>query len=132
MPINLKNKIPTTLNEAIYLIYATLDEKEKAYLTQDDALAGLHHSFGMDLRNGWGLWEKDSPIVKDVQKRFGLWGMGDDVSGLIFSGVNAQIKGLDVATELKKTAESYARHWKKDGIDPKTGKEVTGKHRQRK
>jgi hypothetical protein len=132
MPINLLSYIPVTLNEAIDLIYATLDEKEKAYLTQDDALAGLHHSFGMDLRNGWGLWEKQSPIVKDVQNKFSIFAHADDISGLILAGVVAQIKGLDVSSELNKTAESYARHWKKYGIDPKTGKETTGKHKQRK
>lgn len=119
---NLKQKIPNSLFEAIDILLKDLTEDEKAFIKGNESY-GLHHTMGMSIRNNWGLWKKDSPIVKDVQNKYGIFGHGDDCSGLIMAGLWAAVRGGNVEQVLKKEAERYKRHWEKSGLDPKTGEE---------
>lgn len=115
--------VPATLNEAIDYLYSVLEDKEIKYIHEKPSIS-VHFSFGMDLRNFWSLWQDDTPIKKDIQKRFNLWGMGDDVSALILSGLWAKVKGLNIEEELNKMVEKCRNHWLGYCIDPATGKEI--------
>ncbi len=121
--IKLKDKIPSTLDEGIHLLFDSLQPEEKFFILNNGP-ASLHFSSSMYMRNAWGLWKQDSPIVLDIKKRFNIFGHGDDCSGLIMAGLWALVKGLDLDTELNKTAESYKKHWKKSGLNPETGEDL--------
>jgi hypothetical protein len=117
--------VPSTLNEAIDYLYSELDTKDIDYIKSQKS-GSVHFSLGMYLRNNWSLWEEGTPFKKDIQTRFGIWGMGDDCSGLILEGLWAKVNGEDVDAILTKTAERFKKHWIKSGIDPATGKEIPG------
>ena len=127
--INLKDKIPNTILEAIQLLYNGLTASEKEFILGNDA-ARVHHFTGMAIRNEWGLWNKNSPIVKELQTEYGLFGHGDDCSGLILAGLWAHVRGQDVEKTLAAEADRYYAHWKREGLDPKTGEPIKGFQRK--
>lgn len=122
---NLKEKKPKTLLEAINILAADLSNNEKEFIRGNDS-GSVHHFAGMCIRNEWGLWKKDSPIVQDIKSRYGLFGHGDDCSGLILAGLWAKVKGEDVEKTLQAEAQKYISHWKRYGLNPKTGEEIKG------
>ena len=97
--------IPLTLNDAINVLYSSLKPND------------------MQLRNDWGLWDKNSSINKDIQQRFGL-SHGDDCSGLIFTGLWAKVQGVDLDDALNNCAEKYKEHWRSYNTDPLTGEQI--------
>lgn len=100
-----------------------MGDNDKELIRADkNLLSRQHHFLGMHLRNEWGLWKKTGPIVKDFQKRFGLFGHGDDISGLLFYSVTRQIRGESL--DIEKEIEKYWFHWLDQGVDPKTGKKI--------
>ncbi len=78
---------------------------------------------GMAIRNNFGLWEKHTLLVNDMNKRFSLY-HGDDFSSLILEAVWARVKNLKVEDCLNEKIESFKKHWIKQGIDPKTGEKL--------
>jgi len=111
--------IPKTLDAAIDELYSGLSVKDVQFIKANDH-SSIHFFGGMKMRNDWHLWDKKSPINEDIQKRFNL-AHGDDVSGLIFTGVWAKVRDLDVNNELHNCAARYTKHWKKMNVDPMTG-----------
>lgn len=127
--IDLKEKIPTTLIEAIELLYNGLSDEEKTFIKGNNP-ARFHHFTGMAIRNNWGLWKKNSPIVKELQNKYGLFGHGDDCSGLILAGLWTKVGGGDVEKTLADEAKGYIAHWKRSGINHATGEEISKKPKQ--
>jgi len=123
-PIN-EDFVPVTLNEAIDYLYSLLETKDIEYIKAENQ-SGVHFTMGMYLRNNWSLWEQDTPLSKDIRNRFKLFCHGDDVSGLILTGLWAKVNGLNIDEELNKEADKYKKHWPKYGIDPETGEEILG------
>jgi hypothetical protein len=115
--------VPATLNEAIDYLYSELDEKDIKFI-KESKTGFSHHGFGTGIRNSWSLWEIGTPFNNDIRKRFGLWGHGDDCSGLISDGLLAKVKGEDVDKALNKAANRYKKHWLRYGIDPATGEKI--------
>ena len=116
--------IPKTLDEAIEKLYSDLSDKDVKFIEENDH-SSIHFGGGMTMRNNWNLWDKKSPLNKDIQKRFHL-AHGDDCSGLIFTGLWAKVKGEDVGRALDRCAARYTKHWKSMGVDPITDKELPG------
>jgi len=114
--------IPQSLDAAIEKLYSDLNAKDVEFIKSKDH-SSIHFFGGMKLRNDWHLWDKKSPINKDIQKRFKL-AHGDDCSGLIFTGLWAKVRGEDVTAKLNECAARYTKHWLKEGVDPMTGKEL--------
>jgi hypothetical protein len=114
--------IPESLDDAIDTLYSDLSAKDVKFIEENDH-STIHFFGGMQMRNNWHLWDKKSPINKDIQRRFKL-AHGDDCSGLIFTGLWAKVRGEDVTKELKKCAARYTKHWRKSGVDPMTGKKI--------
>ena len=114
--------IPLTLNDAINVLYSSLKPNDIEFIKNNDHSA-IHFTGGMQLRNDWGLWDKNSSINKDIQQRFGL-SHGDDCSGLIFTGLWAKVQGVDLDDALNNCAEKYKEHWRSYNTDPLTGEQI--------
>jgi len=106
--------IPNTLEEAIDgLVQLATDTGEIEFVRiqqPDELMATIHHGFGTAVRNYFGLWFEESPVVQDIYKRYGVK-HGDDCSGLILQGAIAKMQGTTF--DFEKEAKSYKEHWKK-------------------
>lgn len=103
----MKNDIPETLEEAVeFIIEKNVDQLSE--LAKED-MSKYHFSAGMNIRNAWGLWDKNSTLHKHFESRFGLW-HADDMSGLIFHCFHNAISGRPWETE--KQAAHYHEYWK--------------------
>lgn len=108
--INLKNNIPTTISEAVDLLFNSLDKKEIDFIKNSSA-DSLHFSTGMAIRNNWGLWQKSS-LRKDVIEKYYI-AHADDISSLILDWVYAKVQGKEF-NPLEHCKE-YHEHWKQFG-----------------
>lgn len=57
-----------TKNEIIYdIITNRISDEDKLYFKKmnDDDLIMQHHQFGMWIRNGYGLWQMNNPLVEE-------------------------------------------------------------------
>lgn len=113
--------VPATLDEAINYLYSILTPQMRAYIHYHHS-SSWNFSYGSYLRTAWSLWEENTPFHQDIFNRFGLWGMGDDCTGLIFTGLWAMVKEQDIDMALYSEAEQYKKHWISVGINPETGK----------
>jgi uncharacterized protein DUF6794 len=104
---------PKTLGEAAGLIVADLRPEDRAYIQKEGA-AGVHHTFGMAMRNAWGLWH-NSELAQHFKTVYGL-GHAADMSGMILSSVESQVK--DTPFDAKAEAEKYKAYWREQNIDP--------------
>lgn len=61
--------LPTSLDEAVGVILAMLDDKDLNEITQMPFtdLFNLHFGLGQWIRNNLGLWQSDSPLMKAIQ-----------------------------------------------------------------
>lgn len=104
--------IPATLDEALDVLCANTSAEDRAFVestTEEEALGGWHHSFGMALRNEWRLWHPaESPLARH------LAGIGflhaDDMSGAILRSYHRRIRGQPY--ELEALAEHYRAYWR--------------------
>ncbi len=103
-------KTPTTFEEAVDFMAAKIkpDDVKNPY---------YHFTGGMAMRNGLGLWDKESPLYKHMLNRFGLC-HADDTGGLISSAADAKVNGLTYSP--KEDVERYKNHWIAMGYDPTT------------
>lgn len=115
MPIFFENYNPQNFEEAVDILFSTLDEDDASYI-RESGTSGLHLWFGMAMRNAWGLWH-NSDLAVSMKDQFGLK-HADDLSGLILAGLEQRVNGepLDVSEEV----EHYKKHWINMGIDPLT------------
>jgi hypothetical protein len=106
---------PKSLLEAVRVIVNNLSERDRQYI-KTNGLSLAHHGFGMAMRNEWGLW-RDSELARHFRTVYGL-GHADDMSGMIFAGVEAEIKGTEFDADKK--AQYYKDYWLRQGVDPLT------------
>jgi len=123
-----KDIIPTTLYGAIEQLYSELPRASIDYIKTHEDSSGIHFTSGMALRNSWNLWDTKSPLNKDIQTKYGLYGHGDDVSGIIYAGLWARVKNDNVDKAMQEAADSYIKHWSEMGINPKTGESCDEKN----
>lgn len=109
--------IPSTLDDCIDSIYNQMTEDDREKLKHMSGYEMLHFTTGMHLRNNWGLWERNSPLVKWFVKSYGI-SHGDDISGMILNGVWHRVRG----TPFKplEMAIRFRKHWENYGVDPVT------------
>ncbi len=116
-------RTPQTVEEAADMILGTMTPEMLAWVKTTSLIeAGphIHHGFGREIRNSWSLWE-DTPLRRDIQERFKLFGHGDDLSHLIFTVLWARVRGED--PRLEEEVEHLKAHWRKEGFNPETGEE---------
>jgi hypothetical protein len=104
---------PKSLLEAVRIVINNLSAADRQYI-KTNGLSFAHHGFGMALRNEWGLWH-DSELARHFKNVYGL-GHADDMSGMIFAGVEAEIKGTEF--DADKQAKYYKDYWLRQGVDP--------------
>jgi hypothetical protein len=71
----------------------------------------VHHSFGMYLRNNWGLWG-DSPLAKNLSQ-LGIF-HPDDMTAIILDSYQRKLKGEDI--KLQEQLKHYQDFWRDKGI----------------
>jgi len=76
---------PKTVDEAVGRLMAVLDNEHKFIIAamQEDDLIDLHFSLGTDIRNAFGLYDKNSPLLKSL----GVFVHPDDVSMIIIGAL---------------------------------------------
>ena len=62
--------LPATLDEAVGVILATLEDKDLSEIAQMPftELFSLHFGLGQWIRNNLGLWKANSPLMKAIQE----------------------------------------------------------------
>ena len=109
-------KIPATVYEAVDILYEGLTDEERDYILSHDKWS-LHHGVGTCMRNGWKLWHRETPLVQWCIKELQV-GHGDDISGLMFTGLWQKVHGQPV--DFTEQIAIYHKHWRGMGVDPIT------------
>src|ERR1039457_1914033 len=87
---NIKER-PRTVTEAVDLLTNSINSEERELIRNSEE-PNCHFGIGMSIRNNWGLWERNNPIVLDAIKNYKI-AHADDISGLILAWTFALIKG---------------------------------------
>lgn len=102
--------VPRDLNDCIVYSERTLSPADIATLKgeSEDDLAKYHFSFGMGLRNAWGLWRGSR-----LARWFNTQGIfhPDDMSGIILHSFWRHLNGKPI--QLEEQVQVYQDHWKK-------------------
>ena len=126
--MQLPKRIPTSVFEAVALLQICASDADREAILKMDHPGEMHHGFGMFLRNYWSLWKDESELRDDFKDLYGLWGMADDVSGIILHAwclTEYGSSGKIIDSVLAKEVESFKKHWQRYGIDPATGKKIS-------
>lgn len=115
--------VPSTLEEAIQAVLARVAAPDvQTFIKNPESKpAMVHESMGQGMRNAWSLWDKETVFVRHCIDTYGL-SHGDDISGLIFHCVWKDVRGED--RDIDGFVQSCKDHWRKMGIDPKTGEKL--------
>jgi hypothetical protein len=86
---------PTTLDEAVGVVMATLSDEDKAQIAAIPAaeLIGLHFGLGRWVRNNLGLWQGNDALMQAIRKRYSYF-HPDDVSMLIMEDVWKRLREM--------------------------------------
>lgn len=105
---------PVTYEEAVQAVACCLDE--------DSDHPYFHMFEGRTIRNGLGLWQKDTALYQHMLRRFGL-GHADDTGMIITNAAQAFIEGREYSPD--EDVARCKRHWIERGIDPATQERIT-------
>ncbi|MBS1517927.1 MAG: hypothetical protein JSS91_07555 [Bacteroidetes bacterium] len=92
-----KNYIPVDLEDALSYLDNVMDRKSKNEFRNTEevkAVAGKHFSWGLYLRNNWGLWSFSSGISLYFLKT-GVF-HADDMSSIILTSFHRRLNGKDI------------------------------------
>jgi hypothetical protein len=99
-------KIPKNLDGAIASLNKHLFEEDKIKLSNNDS--SIHHGFGRNIRNEWGLWRKGTPLYEWFKSQ-GIE-HADDMSAIIFESFRRQRKNQPI--DLDKQISHHQNYWK--------------------
>lgn len=119
-----QDRVPSSVLRAVFDIVTALEPDEVSTILTTNP-SDHHSSVGMHIRNSWSLWEEDTPLKRDFQKQYGLWGHADDISGLLLEALWARVNKEDEVKRMNTCADRFKRHWTTYNIDYKTGKQLT-------
>ena len=127
--MNLEGAVPLTIPDAVEMLHQRLEAHDRAYILNDaNTPASIHFFTGMRLRNAWKLWDPDTLVVQDANKRYGL-GHADDISGMLLTALWVRVRSealecTQIAAKVKQacdaSAEASRKYWLSQGIDPLT------------
>lgn len=100
-------KTPTSIPEAIATLKIEMSEESRANLIGRGP-EYFHMTTGMAIRNAFGLWDPESPLVLSAKATYGV-DHADDISGLILLGLYGEVSGEPV--DLDAEAADYRAHW---------------------
>jgi hypothetical protein len=110
--------IPEDLNEAIEVLTNDENIKSAWEYTEDEFLGFTHHGFGTGLRNGWGLWRRESILTKWFNEK-GIY-HADDMSGIILTSFHRSANNIPI--DLEGQIKQYREYW--DKVDPNVNKGI--------
>lgn len=57
-------------DQIVFDLFSKLSNDDKKYLSglSEDDVRGMHHGWGMGIRNAYGLWKEDSPVTGNWMK----------------------------------------------------------------
>lgn len=102
--------IPKDLDDCFIQINQLLTDSVKRALssqTEDEFSIGMHRSFGLWIRNNWGLW-RGSRLSKFFNE-IGIF-HPDDMSGIILDSYYRHSTGKDI--KLEEQVKYYQDYWK--------------------
>lgn len=103
-----KNWVPSTIAEAVDNIVAGADEEERKYIKESTPESN-HFFGGMAMRNGWKLWEKETPLKRDAVETYKI-AHADDISSLILDWAWAKVRGEEF--DAASACERFHTHWR--------------------
>eukprot|EP01093_Parvamoeba_rugata_P011704 TRINITY_DN3246_c0_g2_i1.p1 TRINITY_DN3246_c0_g2~~TRINITY_DN3246_c0_g2_i1.p1 ORF type:complete len:185 (+),score=24.60 TRINITY_DN3246_c0_g2_i1:739-1293(+) len=74
---------------------------------EKSATISLHRGYGMNIRNGWGLWKREGKLVEFLNEN-GIY-HPEDMSAVIFTSFHRKLNNKPI--ELEKQAEFYQNYW---------------------
>lgn len=105
---------PKTIHEAVRAILAMAKRSDPEAFGQkgeNAAIASVHMTLGMKIRNGWEMWDPESPLSRE----FGAIGVhhADDMTGIIFTTAHRILnkRPVDLAGQVRR----YQDYWKRAG-----------------
>ena len=113
-----KNKVPSTLNEAVDQLLSQMTEADKQAYRKEPAdypaIAG-HFLAGMAMRNAWGLWFGKTGISRFLRKHRIVH--GDDQSCTIYRALWRRLHDLPIDDAwLAGQAAFYEKFWRESGL----------------
>ena len=105
------DKVPSTIKMAVQMLVDSLSDEDLKVVQSTDA-SQHHFPAGIGLRNGWSLWEADSPLKRDAVNTYGI-SHADDISGLILAWTFAVARSEPFAPHVH--CQTYHQHWRKFG-----------------
>ena len=79
----------------------------------EDNISSLHMGLGMWIRNNWGLWKKEGPLVKYFND-LGIF-HPDDMSGIILTSYWRHLHNQPI--ELEQQIRYYQQYWEDLKVD---------------
>jgi hypothetical protein len=107
-----QDKVPSTIRAAVKMLVDSLSDEDLEVVRATDT-SEHHFPVGQGLRNGWSLWEADSPLKRDAVKTYRI-AHADDISGLILAWAFALAR-----SELFDPQDHclvYHEHWQRHGM----------------
>jgi len=107
-------RMPETYEEAVQYVYERISPDTVSHPM-------FHFTGGMAVRNGLGLWDRESKLHQHMLKRFGLC-HADDTGMLITNAAHARKNGenYDPWPDVDRCCD----HWERAGYDPRTMEKV--------
>jgi hypothetical protein len=123
-PLNLQmgpldmDSVPSTFEEAVRASASALSQEAQlkaTQLTKHEWTAQMHFGGGMQIRNTFSLWERDTPIDLDFWDRWEIW-HGDDKSGMLLSAAYDWLRNTPY--DPVEDVTRYRAHWQNAGQSP--------------
>ncbi len=103
--------VPSTVRQAAELLAESLSENEREYFRTTPA-STLRGNFAGAIRQGWSLWELDTPLQRDAIRHYSI-AHADDVSCLIIDWARAMV--MDEEFDPIEHCKQYHAHWARLG-----------------
>ena len=107
--------IPVDLNDCLKQLNAMFADSIKTKiktLTEDEFSGKYHFSFGMWMRNNWGLWKGSR--LSNYFNSLGVY-HPEDMTGIIFDSFHRQLTGHEI--KLPEQVKYYQDYWGKVKMD---------------
>lgn len=107
MPVDLRNYLPSTLEEAVSYLYSQATPEEHEYMRASEPEQN-HQLLGRAIRNEWSLWQGDGMLRTHFMQCYGL-DHADDMSSMILTGLYCKVRGMPY--DPAEDANHFRHHW---------------------
>ena len=115
-----EKNLPTTLDEAVEMVIASLTEEDKRIIRITPGWhIKAHSGYGRYLRNIWGFWNPESTTLRRWFAENLKVAHPDDMSGTILKAVWRKMR--DEPFDAPAHVKGYVKHWTEYKCDPLVG-----------